>query len=408
LATGKLADDADARQYLFGFIKTSIRWEDECGLPNGVLKFLLDNKGVVEIEGQRSKARGSVIHFKRDQDTANLIGALARFDHLGKKSWKFSDGERYKRIVAAWLRRHRKEVMLELQPRGLDRDRPIAAAVEFLSLGAMLGRRQKLPVDDPARLVGIIFGDPWQQSPSMFSREGTQLVADIGSRFRRVREFLAQELDVPQGWTGGCVFIDPRAILRYARDASSTLTVRELTPDYHADFWTSRYEAVKSLPVVGAIWPSERESLRDLRGTINAVLLESDHADPEALRSYCDELTGIRTIQKKVFPLPLPKFDELWSKRVYSQRLEVWTNALQRADEVLQDSEPASVAVFTPKDLHELKEALLAAEDYLDTLESEVARKMQMVTDEGDPDQLAAELASNLDLIGKFDREKLS
>jgi hypothetical protein len=159
--------------------------------------------------------------------------------------------------------------------------------------------------------------------------------------------------------------------------------------------------------VTDTTWNLERESLRDLLGAINTIL-ENDHAGPEALRSYCDELTEVRTIQKKVFPLPMPTFDELWSKRVYSQRLEVWVNALQRAGDVLQDGEPTSVAVFTPKDLNELKEALLAAEEYLDTLEREVARKLQVVTDEGDPDKLAAELASKLEQIGKCDQEKLA
>jgi hypothetical protein len=183
--------------------------------------------------------------------------------------------------------------------------------------------------------------------------------------------------------------------------------VRELTPDYHTDFWTSRYEAVKAMPVTDSIWGLEREALRDLLGAINTVL-ESEQTDPEALRSYCDELAEIRTIQKKVFPLPIPAFDELWSKRVYSQRLDVWANALGRAGEVLQDSEPTSIALLTPKDLNELKDALVAAEDYLDTLEREVARKIQVVTDEGDPDQLAAELGSKLEQIGKFDQEKLA
>jgi len=407
LSTGKLADDTKAREYLFDLVRTSIRWEDERGLPNGALKFLLAKMSLIEIEGQRSKARGAVIHFKRNQETADVIGALARFDHLGKKSWDFADGERYKRIVALWLRRHRTEITMELQPRGLDRDRPVAAAVEWLSVAATLGRRQRLPIDEPARLAGILFDDPWPQPPPMFSREGAQLIADMNDRFRSVREFLAQELDVPQGRTGGCVFIDPRPILRYSRDVSSTLTVRELPPDYHSDFWTSRYEAVKSLPATQNLWDREREALRDLLGAITTVL-ESDHADPQALRSYCDELAEIRAIQKKVFPLPMPAFDEFWSKRVYSQRAEVWANALQRAGQVLAESEPTSVAVFSPKDLTELKDALLAAEDYLDTLEREVARKLQVVTDEGDPDRLAAELSRNLEKIGTSDQEKLA
>ena len=55
-----------------------------------------------------------------------------------------------------------------------------------------------------------------------------------------------------------------------------------------------------------------------------------------------------------------------------------------------------SLAVYTPEVLNQLKKALVAAENYLNALELQLKRRLDAVTEDGDPDQLKDRLTAAL------------
>jgi hypothetical protein len=395
----QLSKDVAPRQLLYDFVKASIPWHDITQVPAKERQYLLRDKGVIEIEGQTSKASGAIIHFNRDDETADLIRALARFHYLGKNSWNFEDAERFKRTIAVWLRRHAHSVVDALCPRGADTEEPIAAAVEFLSVAYVLGQRKRLPVDDLPKLAEALLQDFPTELPQRFSVQGTTLVAQIQKQHRSIREMLVHELSIPQGSVTTCNFIDPRRLLRIARDSAGTLQIRRLNDDYHRDFWGHRYQALRSLPPTDTVWEAEHDGLRDLRDAI-ASTLQADSEPEKMLETYCNELIDIKKVQLDTrYALPHAEFDAQWAARVYSQRLDVWCNELRRAQDVLNDRSNPAIAVHTPETLQELKTAIRVAEDYMDQLIDQVRRNLEVVIEQGDPDQLLAQLTNALGRI---------
>jgi Cdc6-like AAA superfamily ATPase len=403
-----LNEDTIPRDLLFDLIKKSIQWEDIRAVPPKERQRLLKSKALIEIEDQRSKASGAVVRFDRSDETADLLRALAHFEYIGSRTWAFEDGERFKRMVAAWLRRHTDRVAGCLVPNVPDKDRPIRTACGYLALLYTTNSRKKLPIDRFPELVGAMFLPRPVSSPQRFSEFGQRLVDSIAEKHQMIRDWLANELSIQQGETGGCVYIDPLPILRALRTAGDTIEAPRLDDEYKTDFAGGRYLTVASLPDIDRFWTEERSALADLRAAIVALLSDAD--DPSgALTDYCEELSSIKKLQEQKevdFIFPHEEFDPLWRERLYSLRLEVWSTELRRSEEVLVSTSNTSLAIYTPDTLKQLKKALVAAEDYLNSLERQIRRRLDAVTEEGDPDQLRDRLTgalheiTNLSMLG--------
>jgi hypothetical protein len=397
-----LADDGEARDLLHKLVRDCIPWPDLPIVPPKERQSLLSKKNVIEIQGQRSRASGAIIHFPRNDETAQLIEALARFSHLGKDSWNFEDGERFKRIVAAWLRSHTSDVVDALQPRGLDQSQPLRVAVSFLVLSWVISHQKAFPLDNLDELVVALFEDLPATFPPRLSAMGTAVLTEIQQQHAGVRTMLAQELNVPQGSSTTCNFIDPRTIMRMAPESAKELLVQPLADDYFKDFWLRRYVVLKPLPNVDGLWQAEREALQQIR-TVIASRLDCASDCAETLQSYCDELTEVRAIQKKTFPFPHADFDQLWTQRAFTERLEVWKGALERADQVLLDSASLPIATYAARAITDLNHALSVSEDYIEALDQQTRHEVQAVTGDGDPDELAERLVNSLQKVADMD-----
>lgn len=397
--TGKpLREDTVPRELLFDLIKTSISWQDIRSVPPREILRLL-KKDIIDIEDQRVKARGALVHFPRNDETADLLRALVRFRYLGNNSWSFEDGERFKRMVASWLRHNSERVADCLVPKVPDADQPMRTACEYLAFIATTSTRKQLPTDQPAELIAALFASP----PSTYRRSsaaGQELIATLREKHQAIREWVSYELSIPQGdlARAGCVFIDPRPILRAFRGSKGGMEVNRLGESYARDIATARYATLVALPAVDGFCAQEREALQDLRSAVLSFL--GNPADPEqALKDYCQELGAIKKLQgqKDVeFAFPHEEFDPLWRERLYTQRLEAWCTELRRSAEVLADETQAALAIYTPEVLEQLKTALLAAEHYLDALETQLRRHLDSLTADGDPDALSERLKSAL------------
>jgi len=395
-----LLEDTIPRDLLLKLLKNSISWQDVRAVSPVEIRRLLQTKDIIDIEGQRAKARWGNIRFRRSQETADLLQALARFEYQGNASWSFEDSERFKRIVASWVRRNTKWVVDSFVPDVPDASQPLRTACEYLAFIAATSSKKQLPMDRPAELISVLFADPKSDSRRV-SSTGQQLVDLLRAKQRLIREWVANELSIPQGLTGGCVFIDPRPILEVFRGRKESLDVSRLAEEYARDFFTARYAALVSLPNVDEFWAKEREALQNLRGVVVSFLGDPSQ-EANALSAYCQELGAIKKLQKDKevdFPMPHDKFDPLWNQRVYTQRVEAWTVELGRSREIVSSESQIALAAYTPEILEEMRFALQASEDYLDNLETLLRRRIEELTEEGDPDTLATQLKGALEEV---------
>jgi hypothetical protein len=396
-----LREDTVPRELLFDLIKNSISWQDVRGVPPREIQRLL-KKDIIDIEDQRVRARGALVRFPRNDETVDLLRALVRFRYLGNNSWSFEDGERFKRMVASWLRSNRERVAACLVPHVPDPEQPMRTACEYLAFIATTSARKQLPSDRPAELIAALFAPPTNASRRS-SAVGEQLLQALREKHQSIRDWVAHELNIPQGdpARAGCVFIDPRPILQAFRSSKERLEVSRLSDAYARDIATARYATLATLTPVDGFWTEEREALRDLRTTVLSLL--DDPADAgQALTDYCQELVAIKRIQgqKDVdFTFPHEEFDPLWRERLYTQRVDVWCTELRRSQEVLDDETNAALATYTPEVLEQLKAALVAAEHYLDALEAQLRRRLDALTADGDPDALSQRLITALSEI---------
>jgi hypothetical protein len=229
-----LARNAELRQFVAEFVRTSVRWDDERSPPTSEWKRLFggaDEKQrykIIYIEGQGADPATAPFvireEFPRSEETRELLEALVRFQHEGNGSWNFPGEELHKRVLATWLRKHEEPILGSLDPEGgLDTRLPITAAVQFLCAVAVLRRRAKLPTE-PEKLLEEVFADPWpeDQAPVALSKGWRGLVEDMRKRHRDVRDFVINELAVTQGRIGGQNFIDPLPILEAAGKFAKT------------------------------------------------------------------------------------------------------------------------------------------------------------------------------------------
>lgn len=402
-AGAQLLEDTVPRNLLSSLIKNAVRWQDVRRIPVQESKRLLLSKDIIDIEGQRVTARLGNVHFRRSAETADLIQALARFEYQGSRSWQFEDGERFKRIVASWLRRNTEWVIDSFIPKVPDPAQPVRTACEYLAFIAATGSKKQLPTDRPAELISVLLNDPPTSDVQRVSEAGRQLVAQLRLKHRSIRDWLAEELNVPQGLTGGCNFIDPRPMLEVFRGGKDRFEASRLGEEYARDFFKARYALLAGLPNLEDFWVQERDALRELRATVLSLLGASSE-ETDALAAYCQEISAIRKSQKdNDYPLPHEAFEPIWSERMYSQRVDVWSTELRRTQEILATDSQVSVVNYTPEILEEMKRALAASEDYLDELQISLKRTVEAVTEDGDPDALASKLKAALTAIAEAD-----
>ena len=397
-----LREDSVPRELLFDLIKNSISWQDIRSVPPQEILRLL-KKDIIDIEDQRVKARGALVRFPRNEETADLLRALLRFRYLGNNSWSFEDGERFKRMVAFWLRHNHERVAACLVPQVPDAEQPMRTACEYMAFIATTSTRKQLPSDRPAELIAALFAPPPASACRRSSAAGQQLLETLREKHQSIREWVAHELSIPQGdlARAGCVFIDPRPILQACRSGKDRLEVSRLGDSYTRDIATGRYATLAALPSVNGFWTQEREALQDLRTAVLSLL--GDPADSgQALTDYCQELAAIKKLQAQKdidFTFPHEEFDPVWRERLYTQRLDAWCTELRRSQEVLADETLAALATYTPEVLEQLKGALLAAEHYLDGMETQLRRRLDALTADGDPDALSERLTNALSTI---------
>lgn len=420
-----LVGDREIRQILAEFVRRSVPWDDYSFPPLEVWKTLIGDASQYEfirIEGMHAiPSRTKVfIEFDRTSETRDLIEALAQFRHAGGRSWKFLHSEVHKRRVAQWLRRHHGRLIRQLQPQGgLDASVPVVSAAQFLALNAVVRLRAKLsqePQHGPELLKALLM-DSQGDSPESLSKEWRQLLEDMRLRQPLIKKFLISELDVPQGrGARGVNFINPLIILKAATNFIDEPKVTVPSRDFNKGFWEGRYEIFERMEQYDALIETlkhEQAAVQDavdgIRWSLEAAGYDSSEL-PAALLSFCEDLTDIITVQKSAdIPVPDPAFDDLRTRKVFSERVDIWATALKHAQIVIDSDDPIEAMIFDPRALKEAQESLAVAMNYLTRVEKLVDEMLLHIEQEGDPDVLHSSILQTLEEIANqsaFDDEE--
>lgn len=416
----KLSPDVEPRQLLANLIRKSIAWNDSVALPLEEWRKALGGASddeeattrssgyaFVRLEGQTSEPAtvSQFVDLPRNEETRSLIEALAQFTYAGNNSWNFEHGEYHKRIVAQWLRRHQSKIIEQLKPPSdLDTNAPINSAVQILSTGALVRQRTKLPSELPELLKSVL-ADIWTEEPFALSNEWKTLVKDMQLKHKDVLRFLMNELNVPQGRTGGINFINAVPALTAALDFAAAPKIQIPSDDYFQRFWKSRYSTFQSK----SRYANFAEALRAERAAIGEVLetielgLRGFGYDtenlPDTLAAFCSDLIDLlktQTEAKETYPYT--PFDEL-GRGTFANRKDVWQTAVKRAQIVVADEDVIQTLTFNPQTLKEAENALSIAFDYVSRVENYVKNRLQNFEQEGDPDLLKAAIFESLENI---------
>ena len=300
-----LPDDAKVRQLLAELVRKCVPWDDFRAVPLAEWDRLIrgnagDKYEYIMVTGQRSRPATTLFFlevFPRTAETRELIEALARFNYQGDRSWDFDSAELHKRVVVRWLRRNGERIVRALQPpEDLPISQALGVAVELLALASLIRRRRPLPDNDMDFLAEILRpSDPekervvrcdeknasWKKLVSdqkdlrthpgcyvALAPPWQELAENLLARHDQFRQFLTNELEVPQGRTReGVNFIDPLPVLRHISAVRTRFSIGPLDDRYQRGFWQTRFTALataKAYASLATALEAERTAIEPL------------------------------------------------------------------------------------------------------------------------------------------------
>ena len=391
----ELRYDEKPRQFLAELIRKGISWDDDRSVPLSEWKKHIGGATskyrFVRIDGMRSKDRELFsIDFHRTKETYELITALAKFNYLRKKSWEYQGGEIDKRTISSWLKKHSDEIISKLHPPdGISTETPVACAVQFLAVSSILRRRAKLP-QDVEELVEEMLADTWQEPPTAFNKEWKDLIGDMQTRHRDRREFLFNELSIPQGRTGSINFIDPLPIIHHAMRFSDKFVIESVDDQYLKGFWQSRYATLSRMERYAGLpeyLEKERDEWQEIVNQLEHILVGADFDTTrlkEALAQYCEELLSVvEALRTTKLRTPDDVFDSMMKNRIFSERQSAWGNAIDRAKILMDNGTLEQLMLYDPKTLNEIHQAMVYANVYIQKVSVEVETQLLHIAEEG-------------------------
>lgn len=399
----RLESPGDFQDVLLRFLKSGLPVDDSRSPAVPAQRLLRDaNRGSIRIEDSATQAArvGVVFAFPRSEATYDLLVALTRQAVLDPSGWSFPDAERYKRIVARWLRQNQHAMLEALDPEGLSTATPIKYATKFLCMASMIERRAALPSDTAAALAYVTSTSP-PKLPKVLTAPLEKLYADLPDRRRALQEFVVQETSVPQGSSGGIVVIDPQVITAAITEARSDPGIVPLPSDYAANYWKSRYQALDGLKAwaeLPAAIAAERTAIGDMLGKIDRTLGRYGYSATGAdagIASFLADTAGLVDLLRSAFQWPADGIGFFKTDRLID-RGESFAYILQSAASVADGEKESEVLLFDPDDLLTVDAAVTRCAALIDRASDLTDDKLEHLSGEGDPDAIQAEIIAAL------------
>ncbi|WP_353647064.1 hypothetical protein [Mesorhizobium sp. WSM2240] len=393
----------DYQEILLSFLKGALPLDDIRSPAVPAQRLLREaNRGSIRIEDSATQAVSNRVSFafERTQDSYDLIVALIHHAIEGRGTWDFPQSERYKRIVARWLRNHQRAMLAALDPVGLSTTVPIKHATKFLCMSAIIERRAELPRDTSAALSHVTSTEA-MKLPTVLTDPLRKLYNDLPERQRTLQSFLVEETNLPQGATGGILVIDPQVIIEAITEARSDPSIAPLPPDYSASYWKSRYQAFEGLKawagLPGAI-ATEREAIGELVHTIDHVLARNGFATGGNYAGFVDFIADMaRLIELLKLSFRWPSTDTDFFKRdKISDRSAPMARVLANAAAVAEGTNDTDVLLFDPQALVEVAAVVERCRLLIEAANAHAEAKLAHMIGEGDPDALESEIVAEL------------
>ena len=369
------------------------------------------NRGSIRIEDSATQAvRNRVsFNFPRNQSSHDLIVALTHKRVNGGGGWNFPQGERYKRIVARWLRKHQDAMLAALDPVELSTALPIKHVTKFLCMSAIIERRAELPHDSALSLSWVISTDA-MIPPTALTEPLRKLYNDLPERRRVLQTFLMEETNLPQT-TGGINVIDPQIIIEAITEVRSDPSIEPLPSGYAASHWKSRY----NLPFVGLkAWSSladviapEREALGELVDKIDHVLARYGFAtggDYTGFVEFIADIGRLIELLRSAFRWPTNEIDFFKRERIVDHSAS-FAQLLANAAAVADGTDDVDVLLFEPRELPRVVAIVERCRALVEKASGHAEAKFTHMSPEGDPDVLESEIVAELARIGGVVKE---
>jgi hypothetical protein len=412
---GRFQRDDEPRDMIASLIRNGISWDDE-RIPKTLWDNLIagDKKEFVYIEGQISEPRNALfaVRLDRSKETRDLLDALAKFQYEGARAWSYANGQSDKRSAAVWLRKRSPRIVADLKAAGeLEAGAPAQSAVRFLAAAAIVRRRAKLP-EKREEMIKELLADTWADAdePLAVSREMKALLQDMRQQHQAVRDFLFNELNVPQG-TGGINFIDPRVILEHAPQFLEHPAIPLLNEGYFTSYWKARYASLQHLgpfarlpekiaverATLGVEVERLQTTLRDAGYDTNDLIADISH--------YCGDLGELIAARREMrFQMPHPEFDAAWRADKFKAH-ETWGRAAVRA-KVLADAPSGvdlnsheagdqgdlAVLLFNPDKLLDANKYLSLASQYVSAISDAIEEQRAALFEQKDDASIEPDL----------------
>lgn len=399
----KLEPSADHQEMLLGLLKGGLPVDDFRSPAVPARKRLREaGRGAIRIEDAATRATvgvGVTFDFPRTQETQELLAALTHQSVLGRGSWNFPQAERYKRVVARWLRKHEVALLAALDPPNVSVDASVKQAAKFLALASVMERRAGLPADTPAALALLTGGDA-ARSPTVLTDDLRRFYEDLPERRQAVRTFLVEESSVPQG-TGGINVIDPLVITEAITEARTDLSVTALPADYFQSHWKARFQPLDGLKrwmKLPEALAAEREALGEVLRGIDQTLVRFGYrtgGDYGGLADFLADTGALIDLLKGPFRWPVSEVGFYRTDRIADRGTSL-SKVLADAALVIASKTEIGILTFDPKDLQAAASIVQKCRDVIDEAAEYADNKHRALSADGDPDAVEADILSAL------------
>lgn len=404
---GKLENPREIQEFLLKFLANALPTEDVRNPAVPALKLLRTaNRGNIRIEDSATQAATSGVsfYFPRSEQSYDLMVALSHYSIIGGETWVFAEAERYKRIIATWLRKNQNLMLEALNPDQLSTSLPMISATKFLCMASIIERRAGLPADTPTA-IGYVTSKNDLKLPTVLTDSLRKLYNDLPERRRLLQAFVVEEANVPQG-AGGINVIDPLVVTEAISEARHSPSISPLPAAYSTSFWKSRYQAfdgLRSWANLSEALKTEREAIGDIVDKVTYTLAKYGFpvtAEYSACVDFIDETGKLIVLLKSSFQWPSAKVDFFKRERLVD-RSSAFAKVLSTASAVAVGTDDLDVLLFNPEDLLAVAKYIEMCSEVVDSATEYADQKLQHLSAEGDPDALELEIVRELERIGE-------
>lgn len=389
-------DNVFRRDILLPLIRHGVSWlEGRQPTARAREKVVSADAASIDIEDMTARpAAGAALTFKfpKDGETAEVLTVGLEFEHRGHQSWNYEGGGRRRRVHGKWIRSHEQEVLLRLEPDGLDASKALTAAIRFLIVAYQFSEKKPVGSDYSVSVNALCSFTP--KAPPALTNKLTQLAQDLPARVERIREFVFGELSIAQGWTGSINFIDPLPLVRELAKYKNDTDLIPVDPRFGESFWKSRFAPVVEL--AGTSWKSLRDALEaekaELEKQLSALsnrLSSWGYTAPALTDQIQGFFDGCQAVTQALRDTKETLGHQLAEEalRNHGLRMASWKSALRNAQEIADGSDFSQVLQFDSVPFVECSAAVTAVSDGMASLENNIKRRLTTAMGGSDLDE---------------------